>query len=281
MRAIVFFHNGEPICVAGLPAQPENIPILKSVNDIPLANIKNVIDIFGNPIAITKDISTGSVTGVWYPILDVHFGVFIPIIPSDNEVIGSLPVGPPNPLRIPKGPSLEKIRILRKLAALLSQLAEYLFDIYRRHVIQNGGVPDPDFFNDEYTTSLNGISDPLKYYNLNSVPKFLPNSNTVEQAISDLSKTYPTYLNNGKLILYNDTLRRRIAYYIRTYFKQTEGLNMIPRERINLFIDEEDFRQTKEMNVFVTEKDLDLWIKSQKLISTNLTILSNNTFSYN
>ena len=279
MRAIVFLHNGRPITLAGIPSQPENLPLIESVAKLPNATFRDAIEVLGEPIGVTKD-SIGQIIGFWYPIFDIPFGVYIPVMqdltdPKELESrLQQLAPGPPPPLNVASGPALERLRYLRKLASIIQQLAEYLFDIYRSNkIISKEPINVPEFTK-TYFGSINRTGDPLEYYNIRNIPRVLPKEISVDSAISKMSQLMPRFFTRDKFILYNVELLKKVSTYVANYYKETEGLDLQPKSKLNIFLDEEDFNQTKNSNVFLTEKDLLLWITSQKVVSVNLTIVS-------
>jgi hypothetical protein len=59
------------------PSQPLNLPYLEEVTTV---NEKDAVEIFGPPSGVSS-------TGLWYPILDYVYGVFIPTkIPKDGKI---------------------------------------------------------------------------------------------------------------------------------------------------------------------------------------------------
>ena len=74
------------------PGQPENLPL---VREVVLTNVEDAVAIFGDPIGITGN-DQGLVDGLWYRAMDIMFGVYVPIHPTEQYL--DLPVGPANPL---------------------------------------------------------------------------------------------------------------------------------------------------------------------------------------
>lgn len=279
MRAITFLHNNKPMTLVGIPSQPENLPLIPSVDQLPNATFKDTLEVFGDPVGVTKD-SIGQIIGLWYPIFDLRFGVYIPVMrdladPEDlMQRLQQLPAGPPPPLNVASGPALERLRYLRKLASIIQQLAEYVFDVYRRNKMEAREPIYVSNFIDAYFGSANKTGDPLEFYNIRNLPRVLPDEISVETAIFKMSQLMPKFFTRDKFVLYNQELLRKVSIYVASYYKETEGLYLDPKSKLNIFLDEEDFIQTKNSNVFLTEKDLLLWIGSQKIVSVNLTLLS-------
>ena len=59
------------------PSSPENIP---NSSEIVRTNYKNVESIFGKPVAGSID-KNGNVDGLWFSILDIVYGIYVPITP--------------------------------------------------------------------------------------------------------------------------------------------------------------------------------------------------------
>ena len=82
MRGLIFPSNnisGNNITILFPASQPENLPIS---NEMIRANVDIVVEEFGEPIAITK--SGNTVTGLWYTILDITYGLYCPVLPTDE-----------------------------------------------------------------------------------------------------------------------------------------------------------------------------------------------------
>jgi len=224
-RSLNIRFNDKIVTVMILPSQPLNIPTSQNVYKI---NEIDVINIFGKPVGNTKD-------GVWYSILDIQYGIFIPVQFQNKNVQVT---GPQPSIHFVENMSLRRevisnpiteIRNIRKGANTLIKLTEWAF----RWSHPNKDIID--IWCDKYFQKDNTIDQTVDYpanipFNL---PKFGKGDKS-EDAIKTASKWWPRYFNhNGKITLH-DTLYDEMKLGLTRWYKSNEKFDIFPLNEITI-----------------------------------------------
>lgn len=267
MRAITFdLGNNQLMTVATIPSQPEDLPISTDIHRI---SADTALHILGGPKgkrlkAVTRD-NNGHVDGLWFRILSINYGEYIPIIPTtgyDNK-----PLGPPNPI-ISNGVNVtSRLSKLRRTLNIIVQITRWLFDLAKS--TQN---IDPNTFASTYMFMENKeIQDSSNYYNLSDIPRKLPNVPTVQEAMRRLYRYAPTLFaldpttGRYRLVMYSAVFADRIIKMLKDYSNLRFGIPPKRAEFIeNFYETEEDFINNSNSKIFINEKDLNAWIYSNK-----------------
>ena len=289
-RAFIFPTTHGTMSMVFPPGQPENLPL---VQDLVLANVDDVVAIFGEvngePIGVTIN-ENGLVDGLWYRAMDIMFGVYVPVIPTDRYI--NLPVGPSNPIPNQGTNVVARVKRLQRTLNVLLQLVKWLYVIAQVTSPTNpqgerAPVLASEFDQRYFVTNTVPVDDSATFYDLSAVPRKLPIVTSVEEGIQVFSQFAPSLFARGKVIMYTEAFRKKVVDALREYYilaspLPLEGMGsplavgadwMIPSEIEGIFTDAEDFLTQPYVLVFVGEKDLDSWLKSMTLPSfTNITI---------
>ena len=256
MRALTLsIGGGQAMTVVTIPSQPENLPISNDMQRIPA---QTAIRIFGEPTGVTRD-TNRNVTGLWFQIMDIIYGEYVEIVPTpgfDNK-----PVGPPNPI-ISTGVNItSRLSKLRRTLNIITQITRWLYELARSK--QN---IDPDIFSSNFMIMDQApVRDSSTYYNLDNIPRRLPNVETIQDAIRIIEPLAPSLFNQGRLIMYNATFADRIIKMLRDYSNLRFGMPPEAIEFIDNFYEKEsDFVDVPNSKVFINEKDLIAWLISLK-----------------
>jgi hypothetical protein len=254
LRALTFDVNGTPVTLVTLPSQPENLPLS---DNIAPATSDIATTIFPSPSGRTRD-SNGRTTGLWFRVLDLTYGEYLPLIPTDQFT--DLPVGPSNPLGTPGTNVTGRLRKLRRDLSFIKQLARWLYDISKQRVRTT-----PEWFANNYLASNSEpVPDSASYYDLSNIPRRLPAVTTVEQGIRELEAYANTLFAevNGqpKMIMYNAEFADRVIKMLRDYDQLTYGLDPTPIDTlVGYYEKESDFNQIPNSKIFLSTSDLNAW----------------------
>ena len=254
LRSLTFDVNGTPITLATLPSQPENLPLSENIS---LATSDIATSIFPTPTGRTRD-NNGRTTGLWFRVLDLTYGEYLPLVPTDQFT--NLPVGPSNPLGTPGTNVTGRLRKLRRDLNFIKQLARWLYDISKQRVNTT-----PDWFANNYLAiNSQAVTDSASYYDLSNLPRRLPAVTTVEQGIRELELYVNTLFAevNGqpKMIMYNAEFADRVIKMLRDYDQLTYGLDPTPIDTLTGYYEKEsDFNSIPNSKIFLSTSDLSAW----------------------
>lgn len=256
MRAINFdLGQNRYMTTIIIPSQPEN---LATSTHIYRTTIEIATYIFGLPSTktINKD---GLIDGLWFKMLDIDEAEYIPIEPY-NDIL-DIPVGSPNPLEI-KGVNLTSrinklkrdLNIIKQLIVWLYKLSQLTYDI------------DPIIFVTKFMVLNNTeVEDSSTFYNLSRIPRKLPIVSVIEDAIAQLSPVAPTLFDNGKIVMYNAAFANSMIKFLQDYHESNIGLPVIINNFIDNYYDNEgDFIPVPNSKIFLSGKDVELWLNSYK-----------------
>lgn len=263
IRALLIYtdstaEDGAPITLAIPSSQPENLPVFTELYPAP---VERVIDYFGEPIAVTH--SGDNVNGFWYPLLDMSTGIFILVEPTTQY--SDKPEGPANPIESTGVNVVDRIKRLRKTLNIILQLIRWIFI-----VAQLTNPMEPLMFVQNYFAVGPETSDSSTYYDFSKLPRKLPTVNSVEEGLQYLQTHAPTFVYEGKFIMYSEGFAVKILGKLEEFYKiskplpirDTEDTWTLPTQVDGLFEDETDFIQQPNIAIFVNERDLRLYLKS-------------------
>ena len=256
MRALTLnISPGQNITIATIPSPPENLPVSTDISRVPL---QTAIEIFGEPTGVTRD-SSSHVDGLWFQIMDIRFGEYVPVIPTPG--LENVPSGPPNPI-ISTGVNITgRLSKLRRALNIITQITRWLYELARSK--QN---IDPNTFASQFMIMDQAqIPDSADYYDLSNIPRRLPNVETAQEAIRIMEPLAPTLFNQGRLVMYSPVFADRIVKMLRDYSNLRYG---IPPEHVefieNFYETESDFIPILNSKIFINERDLNSWLTSLK-----------------
>jgi hypothetical protein len=255
MRAVTLNIGGQLMTIATIPSQPENLPVS---NDVQRISPQIATRMLGDPTSVTRD-ANGNTDGLWFQIMDIRNGEYVPIIPTPG--FADKPVGPPNPIISTGTPVTTRLSRLRRTLNVITQLCRWLYELARSK--QN---IDPAGFASQFMVMDQApVQDSSTYYNLNNVPRRLPDVETVQEAIRFMEPLAPTLFNRGRVVMYNSIFADRIVKMLRDYNNLRFGMPPEHPEFIEKFYEtESDFIDILNSKIFMNEKDLIAWQLSLK-----------------
>ena len=241
-----------------IPSQPENIPHSQEIHRMTFELATRML---GNPIACTRDIYN-RIDGLWYQIMDVKFGEYVPIVPINaTGVLDDLEVGRLNPL-VPEGENLTgRMSVLKRTLNIIIQIVRWLYEL-----ALSDGVPDPLTFAQRYMAiDEEPVEDSAVYYDLSALDRKLPSYNTIDEALADMETIIPDLISNGMIIMYNKTFADRMIRMLTDYDNLRQGMDHTRKNYIDNFFERDtDFIQNPGSKIFISNKDLDAWLLSLK-----------------
>jgi hypothetical protein len=256
MRALTLnIERNQMITVAVIPSQPENLPISTEIHRI---NYQIATRIFGEPTSVSRD-NAGNVDGLWFQIMDIASGEYVPVIPFVG--FENKPKGPPNPIVSSGTMITARLSKLRRTLNIIIQITRWLYELARSK--QN---IDPDTFASYFMVMDQApVKDSSDYYNLSNIHRRFPNVETAQDAIRELEPLAPTLFNQGRLVMYSPTFADRIVKMLQDYSNLRSGMPPNHTEFIeNFYETESDFIDIHNSKIFMNEKDLMAWILSLK-----------------
>lgn len=274
MRGLIFPTVYGDMTMSFPSSQPENLPI---ATDPVIVSVENAVEVFGEPagITITPD---QMVNGLWYTVMDIMFGVYVPIQPTKRffEKV----VGPPNPISTSGVNAVNRTRNLYRTLDFILQLVRWLFVIAQvTATIQPNGTRIPvlpeEFASQYFAVDTDPPFESATYYQLQDIPRKLPVVNSVEAGINIMSPLAPTLFRDQRIIMYNQNFSDKIIGKLQEFYLLASPLPItpiapdavgadwkIPTELEGIYSDASDFRQQPSVAIFVGERDLATWLAS-------------------
>ncbi len=253
MRALTVDLGAEGLfTIQTIPSQPENIPHSDNIHRI---SYDLAVQMMGEPVACTRDIED-RVDGLWYSVLDLVYGEYVPIYPEYMEV--NLPMGPLNPL-VPEGTNLTgRMSVLRRTLNIITQLVKWFYTL-------SGSDNPKDFAKRYFVIDGEPVDDSAKYYDISGIERKLPLVNSLDDALEAIETIAPTLVQDGKIVMYNKIFSDRMIRMLTDYDNLRQGMIQKRKTHIdNYFETENDFIQNRGSKVFISNKDLDAWLLSLK-----------------
>lgn len=246
------------------PSQPENLPRINSIDELYKSHYTIATSIFGD---FTKvDVSDDNIVGLWFKILDIDQGIYIPIYPVSTAELNVTEemIGDSNPIFGTQVSKTNRYSVLKRDITIFLEILKWFYEIYK---LENN-IPDgnkEDFFIN-YIAEDNHRGDSMGYYDFSKVEHRLPFFDNVEDAlnyISSISKGMIIVKDDKKYIsTYNDLFHGKIWKYLIEYNEHTEGLKGNPQKYISEYFQSVNNFNTKEDTIlFLGSKSYHEWLE--------------------
>jgi len=242
------------------PAQPENVPTLTELTV--LSNVDSVFKVFGNNPTFVSMNEDKLINGLWYKILDLDEGFYIPITPIVNDVrLSDVPIGSKNPFFTNGKNLIKRLNELNKINKIILQIIQWLF--------LHSEMNLRDFIEIHMTVPKERqIVDSETYYNIRRVPRKFPILNNFDEALDYIGTVIPTLVIGRKIVLYSKRYAEGIIYFLKEYLKSVDTSDIkIPINIRGKFTNEHDFNQYTNTVIFVKESDMRTWLYSRLHLS--------------
>tara|TARA_R110001599_G_scaffold240507_1_gene440095 strand:- start:78 stop:3698 length:3621 start_codon:yes stop_codon:yes gene_type:complete len=241
-------------------SSPENLPVSAT---IVRTSYQKALKMFANPIAYSAD-RDGLMDGLWFPVLDLVYGIYIPIIPQTPA--SNLSLGPNNPLgEVGSGVVSRIVKIRRDLDFILQSL---------KWLLAISGLPLEDFMN-KYSSIGEMSGDSSQIYDFKNIGRTFPQVDTVEVGIIEMKKRVPTLFVGDRLFLYSEKMFNGVLYLMQQYVKEYP-LTQIPKSIHRSPLMEQDFISSDGVALFLTEADMKTWLESLNKVPEILTSININ-----
>lgn len=267
-RGFIFPAGDQNVTMIMPSTQPENLPVGK----ITRVNYDVAVSIFGEPKAVTRD--NGLADGLWYRVLDLEYGVYIPINPT--SFYSELPVGPRNPLVEEGNEVVKRVRKLKRDLDTITQIVKWLYLLY---ISPNNYQSDvPGFVNNYMMIGKDPVADSSIIYDLDNINIKLPVVANVNEGLSEINKLAPTLVNpvNGqnRIYLYSQKFFDGVFYFLKKYdYERKPKRPIVPKVLYRSDISEEDFTAQPRVAIFTDEGDMKTWLNTlDKLSFKNIII---------
>lgn len=259
-RGFIILDGNREIPIIVPPTQPENLPVKLKLENVP--TIEEAYRLFGNDVTFVSLNSAGLIDGLWYKILDLEEGFYIPIQGINRSALVHVPVGSTNPLFTDGKNIIRRTKELRKIHKVILQFVSWLFLNSRMSLI--------DFAEKYIKINVSPIKDSYGFYDTSRVLRRFPVINNFEEALRYSERVIPSLVQQNKIIMYTKKYAEGVIYYLKEYLKSLDDTKPveIPRDIKGTFLEESDFKQFNNTVIFVNETDMRTWLYSK----THMTI---------
>lgn len=268
------------IFVNVLPTAPLNVPEYNLENAIGrLPPYQKTIELFGDPISATTSTDGRFLTGLWFPIGDIQFGFYTPVIEvpweeitqrypnlSRNSEMAALTVDVPRGRRdeTRRQSPVQRIKYLRKAASFVDQIVKYLYLVAGRPADATGflrsiTIPIPPELR----------RDSAQIYNVSQISRILPaptGDRPVESIIERLAAQSPTMFYQNRLMIYDEQMLQGLIYQLNRFVRDIEGLDINPNQLRTIqgfYSTKEDFRSNPQTEFILgTLREFNLWMQT-------------------
>ena len=242
------------------PSSPENLEIS---SEIKRTSMENVLKVFSNPVAYSLD-KDGKMDGLWFSILDIVYGIYIPIIPKEKD--SKLNVGPGNPLGDSGADVVPRLVKIKRDLDFIIQVLKWLLSLSK--------MPLDNFMN-QYTGIGEITGDSSNIYDFTNIGRTFPNVESIEEGIAKMKVRVPTLFIGDRLFLYSDKMFNGILYLMQMYTKEYPQ-NIVPKLITRKYLSEEDFIKYSGVALFLKKTDMKTWLNSLDNFPEILSTLSIN-----
>lgn len=292
LRVINFKYENIYMSVFVLPAQPlEGVP---NITEYTRCDGKLALTAFaklGKPtsVAVTKN----KVSGFWFSYKGVPEGLFVPI---KLQAMKGYKEGAPDPFgELEAGNStVRNIEKAKREANFMKELLIWLWILYKKREVEVTKVQeesDSDEDSDfeevivrrtimrkvkfvkkvDQTSLINSFLEYIvltvddRKYDFTKLAEILPEvefSGALEY-IGDSTN----FVENGKIVCYNEDLYKKIVYFVKDYARSTEGLVQETPPRIRGYYTRDIFESNENAKLFLDQKELKLFVSEIDEIS--------------
>ena len=253
-RGFVILYKDQEVSIIVPPTQPEKLPIYTSIKNGVGYDI--IFYLLGNDPSFVSINANGMVDGLWYKILDLEEGIYIPIKDANRTIFKDVPTGSINPLFMDNKNVVKRLKYMTKINKIILQIMTWLFLKSKLDFNQ---------FVEEYVLiNRFEVTDSSIFYNISKVPSKFPLTNTFEESLRYVGYILPSLVSGGKIILYSKKYAEGVLYYLKEYIKSHNiKEEVIPKDIKSIFQEESDFKQFNNTVIFVNEPDMRTWLTSK------------------
>ena len=263
-RTITWASTTITFTIATIPSQPLNIPIDNRYSYI---EYSLAVRKFGKPNALSLN-DENLIEGLWYDKTKAFNPYCILIHPHRPKKI-KLPVVPSPIIEQTEMmiSQTKRLSILKRTINILKQLVIWIYQIYR----QNQKKSVDKFIDKYFIISSEKVNDSSTFYDVNIHTSQLPQNVTVEKALSFVKKYIPQFVQNHKLVMYNEEFYKRMTTLLRDY-AHLYPVDTIPQLIKGFYRVVSDFYPVENGLIFLSFGDFDEWLSVNRFKEYNYTI---------
>lgn len=212
------------------PTQPLNVPEFQASDaSRELPPYQRVIEFFGPPSGATFSLDGQWLTGMWFPLGDVPFGLYCPVLDFPRSQFTQLHPGVGQNtelgsaiIHVPRGTSsaqltpVQRARRLSRAAQFVDQLVKYLYLAADRPNDLTGFLGNILISEDPSNTP-----DSLVRYDVSRMPRILP-VGTPQQILAALSDQ--PFVISGRIVIRDQQMLEGLIFQLRRFIRDIEGL---------------------------------------------------------
>jgi hypothetical protein len=210
--------------------------------------------------------AAGNIDGVWYSILDLEEGFYIPINEIAPGTLQGVPIGADNPLFTNGKNMVRRLRQLEQINKIILQLIEWLF--------LNSRMDLKTFIEGYILVDPRKIINSEKYYDVSKVSRRLPSVTSFIEALGYLEEVIPSLVKSGRVLLYSKKYAEGVIYYLKEYIKTIDISKPPTIKYIKVILEQEsDYKQFANTVIFTREVDMRTWLISKTKLGIKPDIL--------
>src|SRR5206468_8952650 len=154
-------------------------------------NINIIKNLLGNQITFVSIDQNGMVDGVWYKILDLEEGFYVPISVVPYDQFNGIPIGSNNPIFNNGKDLIKRIREMEKINNIILKIIQWLFLNFKGDLIT--------FVEKYLVIDTQKVIDSRTYYDTRNIGHKLVMMASFEEAMSYIQHKVPTLIKNSKI----------------------------------------------------------------------------------
>jgi hypothetical protein len=245
---------------------PQNLPLDTNIERPRLSDVLKVFK--SEPTGYSYE--GENAVAVWFRLLNLEFGIQIPIQPENKEQIRKdyrklLPSVPENrfTLDTTKLSEIQRLLKLQKDVNIIIQLVRWIFIV---------AIQDEDFTQEQKMEAVSIFLDnivkeiPRKekdsalVYDFSKLPRKLPqNRSSIESILKEISKTAPTFTDGEKILISGKIFYKRIRESLEHYVKLNLPI-VIPNYLDAYYESVYDYPKIPKTLLFLSDFDFKRWL---------------------
>ena len=288
---IIFKYENENVLMVTRPTRPF-ITYKTETFEYSNVSLSVIKKLMGDSLPTGKSIIDNKLIGLWYQLSGIDNSLYFPIkeIVTPIEYIDTQVVSPavlPNSIL---SKSESRMMTLKKLNSVILQLAKWVYIIDRindKNNLENIEQYIATTF--AYENATEGLSFyGIKNYNdlnIRNLP-VVNNSSDAKKFIKSQTNLSNLINRQMKITAYNKKYYNGLSFFIRSYHKSIESLNVeIPNRIIGTYNNNADFKKQNNVDILLNDKQYYDWLAyvshpNRGLISTNIDKTGTNPYMY-
>jgi hypothetical protein len=258
-------HGEMTIGVPALP--PQNLPLQTKIEKPKLSDVFKIFT--GEPTGYSYE--NDQVVAVWFKLLDLEFGIQIPVKPESKEQVRKdyrkiLPSVPENRFYLDqqKLSEIQRLLKLKKDVNMIVQLVRwlYLIAIDGEEFTQAQKLEAANVFLDSMVKEIpRQEPDSALVYDFSKLPRKLPQDrSTIEGILQEIQKTAPTFTDGEKILISGKIFYSRIRESLEHYVRLNLPIQ-IPNYLDGYYESIYDYPKSPKTLIFLSDVDFRRWLK--------------------